>query len=168
MLRGYRSHRLIYPLASLTRYYRFPRDGESSSTEAPGSVLAPRALVRFASERAARVGIQIQLRGRGGERPEGGSRKGMTGLRGEGEPAVDGFPSRLENTIDPPVVAFAHPLFHRRRRRHPSLSLFVVVPPLFLYVSFRILIRRSTFLSRLETNDEETRKNARLLERRKR
>lgn len=57
-------------------------------------------------------------------------------------PAVDGFPSRLENTIDPPV-AYAHP------RRFVLLLLLLLFAssssPFFSFLS--ALIHRSTFLT---------------------
>lgn len=101
------------------------------------------------------------------ERGTLGSRKGMKGGKGGGGrttrelPAVDGFPSRLENTIDPPV-AFAHPPL-----RPPSLlfssSSSPFLPPFFLpLASFRFFppLSVARLSSRLETDDEETRENA--------
>lgn len=75
---------------------------------------AVRSLARFTSELHA---LEFKY-SRGGEE-EGGGGRGLL-------PAVDGFPSRLENTIDPPVAR--PPTASRRSPPHP----FVVSPFPFL------------------------------------
>lgn len=87
------------------------------------------------------------------ERGTWGSRKGMKGGRGGTTrelPAVDGFPSRLENTIDPPV-AFAHPPLRPPSLLFSSSSSPFPAPPLPSSLSFfsflSTLIHRSTFLA---------------------